>query len=204
MKKILAAVTVILCLAAAGCANTGAKESAAVKKEKKALLVIAPKEFADDELFKPKAELEKNGIKTIVAGIEAKESVGMGGRKITPDIALKDVKAEEYDLIAVIGGYGTINFLWNNEELRDIVIKADNSKKYVAAICAAPVVLARAGLLDGKKATGYQDAGIVSEIEKNGGKYTGEVTQVDGRIITGKNPEASQAFGEKLVEILKQ
>lgn len=203
MKKIITVLILTMVVFMLGCTGAKSKLEIAPVQVKKVLLVIPPVDFADDELFKPKAELEKNGIKVVVAGIDKKVITGMDGGKATPDIELSGVNIKDYDMIAVIGGYGTINHLWDNIALKSIIIDAENEGKYIGSICAATVVLAKAGVIKGKKVTGFPDKSITDEIEKNGAIYTGNVTEVDGKIVTGKNPDAAQAFGEKMVEILK-
>ena len=68
--------------------------------------------------------------------------------------------------------------------------------KVVAAICIAPVILARAGLLKGKRATVFPDG--IPELEKAGAVYTAQSVERDGRIITGNGPEAAEAFGREI------
>lgn len=170
---------------------------------KKALLVIPPMEFSDIELFKPKEILEKSGIKVVVTSFDIKQVTGMERGTAIPDIAIKDVKIADYDLIAIIGGTGTIHFLWDNAEVHSMIRVASEKGKYIAAICAGPVVLAHAGILKGKKVTANPGAGIPKEIHTAGGIYIDKAVVVDGKIITGKNRDASEAFGKKLAEVLQ-
>jgi protease I len=70
--------------------------------------------------------------------------------------------------------------------------------KVVGAICAAPVILAKAGLLKDKKATVYPDHEYT--LKQYGAIYTGEAVTVDGNIITGNGPESSRAFGQAVAK----
>jgi len=171
--------------------------------QKNVLLVIAQKDFEDVELFSPKALLELNGAKVTVASVTTDIAKGSGGSFLTPDIQISKAKAKDYDAIAVIGGTGVIDTLWENTDLRSLLQDASAQNKIVSAICAAPPTLAKAGLLKGKNATMFPwDEGI-KEITKNGAIYVDQETVVSGNIVTGKNPDASNAYGIKLCEVLK-
>jgi protease I len=71
----------------------------------------------------------------------------------------------------------------------------------VGAICIAPVILANAGLLKGKKATVFPDGKEI--FQANQVIYTGNQVTIDGRLITGCGPEAAEKFGRELVTLLK-
>ncbi|MCX7748072.1 MAG: DJ-1/PfpI family protein [Clostridia bacterium] len=172
------------------------------KTPKKVVMVIAQKNFEDSELFKPKAILEASGAKVIIASKTTDEAIGMNGAKVKPDIKISDIHANKYDALIVVGGSGSIDTLWEDLDLRSVAQKAYKKCKLVCAICAAPVVLAKAGILDGKQATMYPwDEGI-KELEKYGAIYTDQEVVVDGKIITGRNPDASAAFGQKIAQKL--
>jgi protease I len=73
-------------------------------------------------------------------------------------------------------------------------------ERVVAAICLAPVILARAGVLVGKRAT---VAGtFAAELEQCGATYTGPGVTVDGLVVTANAPKASRAFGEAIAQLL--
>jgi protease I len=76
-----------------------------------------------------------------------------------------------------------------------------DSGKIVAAICLAPAILAKAGLLSGVKATCTPDE--EENLVAGGAEYTGAPVEVDGKIVTGSGPDAARRFGEKIVELLK-
>jgi len=77
----------------------------------------------------------------------------------------------------------------------------NNQNKIVSAICFAPVILANAGVLRGKKATVCGTEAKV--IEDRGAQYMGPGVTVDGNIITGNAPKASKLFGQKINDLLK-
>lgn len=170
-------------------------------KGKRAVMIIASNNFRDEELLQPKEVLEKNGVTVTVASSSLKESKGMLGAKVKPDILFTDIKVTDYDAVVFVGGSGA-NEYWDNPTAHKIVNDAHNAKKIVGAICIAPVTLAKAGLLKNKRATTYSST--VNEIKAAGANYTGSDVEKDRNIITASGPAAAHKFGEALVEALSQ
>jgi len=170
---------------------------------KPVLLVVASKMVADPEYLETRAALEKSGIAVEVAGVSMNTATGYGDLKVKPDLIIDDAKAERYEAVVVIGGEGAIHDLWDHPGLRALVIDAEKKGDYVAAICSAPVSLARAGLLKGKQATAYPDENTINEIKKGGAiARPNDAVVVDGKLVTGNGPSASAAFGERLASLL--
>ncbi len=172
------------------------------KFPKNVLMVVAPKDFEDVEFYLPKTLLEVNGAKITVASTTSK-ALGLNGSTCTTDIMISNAKAKDYDAIVIVGGTGVISSLWDDKDLRNLIKDANKEKKIIAAICAAPPVLARAGILKDKKATMFPWSDGIKELTKNGAIYVDKEVVVSGNIITGRNPDASVAFGLKLCEELK-
>lgn len=172
------------------------------KFSKNVLMVVAPKDFEDIELYAPKTLLELNGANVTVASTSS-TALGLNGSTYTTDIMIANAKAKDYDAIVIVGGTGVIGTLWEDQDLRNLVKDANKQKKIIAAICAAPPVLARAGILKDKKATMFPWSDGIKELTNNGVKYVDKEVVVSGNIVTGRNPDASVAFGLKLCEVLK-
>lgn len=168
--------------------------------KKTVVIVISSKNFRDKELFDTKKSLESNNINTVIASSSMNKSTGVEGNTVQPDILLKDINTTNYDGIAFIGGIGSQEY-WDDATAHSISKKAYNDGKIVAAICIAPVILAKAGLLNGKKFNVWDSE--VETIKKLGGLYYPEPVVSDGRIVTGQNAEAALAFGKKIAELLK-
>lgn len=166
---------------------------------KKILIVIASSQFRDEEYQKPRAILEAAGGKVTVACSWLQESTGMLGLKVKPDILLQDAKMPEYDAVIFVGGMGATEY-WENPAAHALAQSAYMSGKPTAAICLAPMTLANAGLLKGKRATIWKDA--VTDFKTKGVVYTGKSVERDGRLITGSGPDAAEEFGKALVEAL--
>ena len=170
-------------------------------KGKKAVMIIAQNNFRDEELLKPKEVLEKNGVIVTVASSSLKESTGMLGAKVKPDILFTNINVADYDAVIFVGGSGASEY-WDNPTAHKIANEANNAKKIVGAICIAPVTLAKAGLLKDKKATTFSST--INDIKSAGAKYTGAEVEIDGNIITASGPAAAQKFGETIVKALNQ
>ena len=172
------------------------------KFTKNVLMVVAPKDFEDVEFYAPKTLLEVNGANVTVASTVS-TALGLNGTTYNTDIMISNAKATDYDAIVIVGGTGVISSLWDDKDLRNLIKEADKEKKTIAAICAAPPILARAGLLKNKKATMFPWSDGIKELTQNGANYVDEEVVVSGNIVTGRNPDASVAFGLKLCEELK-
>jgi protease I len=115
--------------------------------KKKVLMIIAPKNFRDEEFLEPKNVLEKAGIEVKVASTIKGTAKGMLGANVDVETTVDEVNPAEYDAVVVVGGSGSQTYLWDNKRVQEIVKKAESLGKIVSAICISPVVLARAAPL---------------------------------------------------------
>ena len=160
---------------------------------KKVLMVIASSKFKDEEYAVTRNILERKGAKITVASSKLSEAEGMGGAKVKPDIVLGKVDVDDYDCVLFVGGVGAQEYFGNKTALK-LAKEAFVRGKVVAAICIAPVILANAGILNGKKATVWPS--MIDALERNGANYTGADVEVDGRIVTGNGPRAVHKFAD--------
>ncbi len=169
--------------------------------EKTILVVVALRNFRDEELTEPIHYLEKAGISYEVVSTQKGLAVGMLGGKMLIEKTLADVKEtgiSGYDGILIVGGGGAPEYLWNQPTLMDLIRQFDAAGKIIGAICLSSAVLAQAGVLKDKNATVWNDDQAIAEIRKGGGIFKSEPVVVDGRIITANGPNAAAAFGEKM------
>lgn len=166
----------------------------------KALLIIAPKDFRDEEYFHTKEELEKGGLETATASSAKGKIRGMLGGSALAELTLDDVNVSDYDAIVFIGGSGSSVF-FNDESAKQIAKDAAEQEKVLAAICIAPTVLANAGLLNGKRATAYpsQEASIRSSALE----FTAAPVEVDGKIVTADGPSSAGDFAKAILGVLE-
>ena len=166
---------------------------------KKVLMIVAPKNFRDEELLRPKEILEKAKANVTIASKGVKTAKGMFGSTISVDLDLAEANVKDYDAIVFVGGTGA-EVYFNDPQALKIAKEAYEQGKVVAAICIAPSILANAGILEGKKATAFPSE--ASNLEAKGAIYTGEAVTVEGKIITAKGPEAAVQFGNAIAKLL--
>lgn len=164
----------------------------------KFLLVIAAEGFRDEEYFHTKEELLKAGHQVVTAST-ALHATGSRGGETDVEILLKDCISTNFDAIAFIGGQGAYAY-FQDETALNLARSFYNERKITAAICAAPGILAHAGLLKDKKFTSF--SGVVEEVENNGGQYVESPVVKDGQIITSQGPQTAHEFGIALAQEL--
>ncbi|BDH79240.1 MAG TPA: hypothetical protein GXX31_02460 [Methanothermobacter sp.] len=125
------------------------------------------------------------------------------------DIYIGDMNPKDigqYDALILIGGSGVYDRVTgkiddpNMERVIEIVKEANRQGKIIGAICAAPAILAKAGILNGKEATIYP--GLEYILNENGAKYVKRDVVVSGNIITAKNPNVADEFAKTIAERL--
>lgn len=168
----------------------------------KLLLVIAPERFRDEELFVPMRIFEEAGIGCEIASTRAVECSGMLGGSADATIVIDDADASEFEGIVVIGGMGAQDFLWTHKGLIALVRDFYQSGKTVAAICLAPVVLAKAGILKGRQATVFRSPASVLEMKNGGADLVRMPVVADMNIITAEGPQFAGSFAELILEKL--
>ncbi len=182
--------------------SAGSENKNHTTKDQKILMIIASKDFRDEEFLKPKEIFEKNGFKVVVASSSLNPSKGMLGTEVKPDILLGNVNLKDYKAVVFVGGVGAKEY-FNNPVALKLAQDAERENKVIGAICIAPRILAEAGLLKGKKATVWSSE--TKEIEAKGAIYTWQDVEIDGNIVTASGPHAAEKFGKEIVTmILKQ
>ena len=114
---------------------------------------------------------------------------------------LEQINVDEFDALVFIGGSGA-QVYFDYPAAQQLVQVALEKKKVLGAICLAPVILARAGVLKDLPATCYPT--LANELVQAGATYTGNPVERQGNIITAKGPAASKLFGQTLVQALME
>ncbi|MBA1343233.1 MAG: Intracellular protease 1 [ANME-2 cluster archaeon] len=165
------------------------------------LMVIAPSDFRDEELFVPKDFFEKNGAEVVIASDKKGTAKGMLGGTASVDLSVSDADIRDYDAVIFVGGSGVeLHKLYENATYLKLATDASSSEKIIGAICLGPMVPAAAGILSGKNATVFESG--ISHITGKGAKYTGAGVTRDGRIVTGEGPHVAEEFARMVAEAL--
>jgi protease I len=168
---------------------------------KNILMVIASKNFRDEEYFIPYEIFQKEGAKITTASSVEGEIIGIEGGEARSTVVLSEVNVRNFDAVVFIGGSGAVEY-FNNNDAHKIIQEMTNLHKVVAAICIAPIILAKAGILVGKKATVWSslmDKNNIKELENSGCSFSEERVVKDKKIITADGPAVSREFAEKIV-----
>ena len=144
--------------------------------------------------------LRRADVEVVVAGLVPGPVTGSHGIAIRPDCSLDDALEDEYDLVALPGGLPGADNLQGDERVMALVRRMFDEGRYTAAICAAPKVLAAAGVLDGRRATSYQ--GFLDPTLTPGLRISPEAVVQDGTVITSRGPGTAMDFALALVENL--
>ena len=201
MKKIIIFLSVVIITVVGGYFAKG------LIMNKPVLLIIADKEFQPIEYGHTRQQLEIAGFKVMVGSNGKKGTVATpsaGTLKPIIDVTLSEVNPDGYAGIFIIGGPGALNALDNQTTVRLMQNFASTGKPF-GAICISPRILAKAGLLTGKKATGWDtDKELAGIFEANGVTYEQKPVVVDGSIVTADGPKAATAFGKAIVMVLQK
>lgn len=144
--------------------------------------------------------LRRAGIDVTTAGLDDRPVHASRGMVLVPDTTLDEALQHSYDIIVLPGGLPGADHLRNDARIIDLLREMASNGKYTAAICAAPRVLAQAGLLDGKRATSFP--GALDGASVPGLEYLEQPVVTDGRVITSRGPGTALDFALELIERL--
>ena len=166
---------------------------------KSVLMIVAPHNFRDEELFVTKRVLESRGARVFVTSLGTEEATGMLGGKVKIDMPYQVASHRRFAAVLLVGGSGATVF-WNNKRIHYFLRKAYRSGSVIGAICISPVTLCKAGLLKGRRATVWSS--MSGRLEECGARYTGKNVEIDGRIVTANGPWAAKAFANAVLRLM--
>ena len=157
--------------------------------------------FEEIEALTPVDVMRRAGIEVKTVSINDTLAVmGAHGIEVKADLLLEEYDEECAEMIVFPGGSDGTKHLGENDRVKQIIVSAAERGLYIAAICAAPTILAGLGLLDGLKATCYPS--LASVLIENKAKYRNDKVVCDKRFITSMGPGTSGEFAFTLVDKL--
>jgi len=180
------------------------KDNSYKTMEKKILMVVAFKDFKDEEYFVTKEVLEKANFLIETTSNQKGIALGTEGGEAIITLLPSEVNPQNYEGIVFIGGSGMGKEL-ENQEFQKLAQEFVKNDKIVTAICVAPALLAKSQILKGVKATVWSsalDKSFIQILKANGAIYTDKPVVQDGKIITANGPDAASQFGETIVNQL--
>lgn len=142
--------------------------------------------------------LRRAGVDVTLAGLEAGPLQGSRKTVLLPDTTLDEVATRQFDMLVLPGGQPGTNHLKADPRVLKLAQQMHQDGRYVCAICAAPSVLATAGLLDGKHATSFPGAlDPYPHVQRQP-----QAIVEDGKLITSRGPGTAMDFALTLVERL--
>ena len=169
---------------------------------KKALLIIAQKDYQDQEYERTRAALERGALEIAVAGGQGGTCNGRFGGTVQGVLPLAQVNAMDYAIVAFIGGGGAEAYVRDPEALR-IANEAARAEVILGALCIAPLILAKAKVLEAAR----RPSGMTAEARRSGShagrsRGDGDSATVDGRIVTG-TVQKPRGVWQTLVELVR-
>lgn len=173
---------------------------------RRALIIIAYEDYNEREFAVTRDFLGMFGAETVVASYGLGTATGRDGGSAEVDCLLSDVKPDDFDAIIFIGGVGSVA-LQNNDDAHRIARGALSNGKIVGAICIAPIILAKAGVLSGRSATVWTDSADshpAEELVRAKAKYVDEDVVVDGRLVTANGPDSAEKFARSIAALMSK
>lgn len=144
--------------------------------------------------------LVRAGVEVVSAGLDDGPVTASRGVVLMPQMSLDEALKRDFDMVVLPGGMPGAEHLDNDPRIAELLRRMADSGRFTAAICAAPKVLANAGLLAGKKATSFP--GFVDKMNLPDVDYLQDAVVQDGKVITSRGPGTAMDFALSLIEIL--
>ena len=161
-------------------------------------VLLAPG-FEEMEALTPVDLLRRAGVETVLVSPDGNAVTGGHAITVSAELSLAQVELKKEDMVLLPGGGAGVEHLGKDARVEALVRAAADMGCWLAAICAAPSLLAKWGLLEGKRAVCYPSW---ADRVPGAQLLEGEKLAVDGTIVTGQAAGASIDFGLKLVELL--
>ncbi len=144
--------------------------------------------------------LRRAGITVVTAGLDHNPVKASRGVVLIPDTTLAEAMQQSFDMIVLPGGLPGADHLNNDPRIHQLIHEMHQQGKYTAAICAAPKILANAGLLTNKSATSYP--GVLENMNIPQLQLLSAPVVKDGTVVTSRGPGTAMDFALELIKIL--
>ena len=155
--------------------------------------------FEETEAIAPIDLLRRAGISVLTVGINGKLIYGGHGIGVEADITMEEMDLSNLEMIVLPGGLGGVKSIRESEQAMTAIRFAHENQKFVAAICAAPTILAQLGITDGLEAVCYPGC----EEDMGSAQMVTAPCIRSGKVITGTSAGCAIPFGLALVSALK-
>ncbi|MBQ5777267.1 MAG: DJ-1/PfpI family protein [Oscillospiraceae bacterium] len=152
------------------------------------------------EALAPVDILRRGGVNVTTVGVSGKVIKSSHGVDVQADTVLGETDFSDIEMLIIPGGQPGVDNLWENEDIKKLVRSVAEREIRISAICAAPMILSRLGLLDGKKCTCYPSCR--EELPDEGFDEKAGVVR-DGGIITGRAAGDAYAFAFEILSVLR-
>lgn len=166
----------------------------------KVLFLVAPTGFQDEELEKPRRVLEAAGAEVVVASTTGGPATGQGGATLEA-LSIVEARPTEYAGAVVVGGPGALAVADNGIAHKFFRMSAHDGKP-VGGLSLGVVLLAKAGLLEGKAATVWLTPDALRALKDGGARYEKKPVVVAGGVVTADGPASAESFGNIFAELL--
>jgi len=168
----------------------------------KKIAILAEDDFEDSELIEPMRAMKNAGAKVLLIGSGSKETYRgkRGCVTVRVDATADKVKAEDFDAIIVPGGYAA-DRMRLHQSMVELVRKAYELGKVVAAICHGPQLLISAEIVGGHQVTSWPSLAV--DLRNAGAEWVDAPVAQDGNIITSRKPADLPRFNTAIIEALR-
>jgi protease I len=167
----------------------------------KRIAILAEEDFEDSELTEPLRAMKDAGARVLIVGSGSKKSYRgkRGTAEVKADTTADRVEASDFDAIIIPGGYAP-DKMRRHQSMIDLVRKAHEEGKIIAAVCHGPQLLISADIVRGRRVTSWPSVAV--DLKNAGATWVNEPVVKDGNIITSRRPADLPKFNKTIIETL--
>ncbi|HUT68854.1 MAG TPA: type 1 glutamine amidotransferase domain-containing protein [Dehalococcoidales bacterium] len=168
----------------------------------KKIAILAEDDFEDSELIEPLRSMKNAGARVVVVGSGSRDTYRgkRGNATIRVDTDADKVNAEDFDAVIVPGG-GAPDKMRLHPSMVELVKKAHEHGKVIAAICHGPQLLISAGIVRGRRMTSWPSVAV--DLQNAGAEWVDAPVVLDGNIITSRKPADLPRFNKMIIQVLQ-